>query len=281
MYQTESDTNNLKNAQWLYKTPSENTIKNLAFIQELGYFETDSTHYTKRNGLQSFLLLFTVSGIGELQYQGKNYLLDKNSLIFIDCMNLHYYYTQDNWKYYFIHFNGPNIAYYYDIFAKNNNLLIHSHDDVILDYIKLLINNDNSLRSDNEFLIAKSLTDILTRIIVEKENIRFSLIPDVLNQAKIYLNHQYAEKLTLNSLSRKFNVSESYLSKGFKKYFNETPMDYLNKTRIDKSKYLLKKTEMNLDEIAEILGISSAPHFIKLFKKYLHTTPKKYRILWK
>ena len=59
--------------------------------------------------------------------------------------------------------------------------------------------------------------------------------------------------------------------------FRSTPMQYLNKIRIDKAKEMLLHTDDKIVEISQTVGIENANHFIRLFKEKTGVTPLTYR----
>jgi two-component system response regulator YesN len=63
----------------------------------------------------------------------------------------------------------------------------------------------------------------------------------------------------------------------FKKELGKSFIDYLNDIRIEKAKGLLKDVKYKTYEVAEIVGISDAHYFSKLFKKHSGMTPSEYR----
>ena len=55
-----------------------------------------------------------------------------------------------------------------------------------------------------------------------------------------------------------------------------SPIDYLNSYRIERSCYQLLTTNLSVTEIAFENGFNDLSYFIKTFRKYKGTTPKKY-----
>lgn len=69
----------------------------------------------------------------------------------------------------------------------------------------------------------------------------------------------------------------SHLCKAFRKYYQETPTDFLNRLRIRKSAQLLSDPEAKVASVAIELGFDSVSHFHHLFKRYFGLTPAEYR----
>ena len=92
-----------------------------------------------------------------------------------------------------------------------------------------------------------------------------------------YINKHYNEKLTLDHLAQKYNISSYYLSRTFKDVLGITFIEYLNFTRISESKKLIINTNLSMTEIAFEVGFESSTYFTKVFKSITNTTPLKYR----
>ena len=63
----------------------------------------------------------------------------------------------------------------------------------------------------------------------------------------------------------------------FRQQFGVTPVEYMNKLRIEKSKELLCSTNINILNIAMECGFGSLSTFYEIFKKQVSVTPKEYR----
>ena len=53
-------------------------------------------------------------------------------------------------------------------------------------------------------------------------------------------------------------------------------MDYLVKTRIDESKFLLANSSLKIKEVANEVGYEDSLYFSKVFKKITGVSPKEY-----
>jgi AraC-like DNA-binding protein len=96
---------------------------------------------------------------------------------------------------------------------------------------------------------------------------------------KEILRDGYAEKLSLEMLSRELKIHPVHLSRDFSKYFNCTFGEYVRKTRIEKSLALLPDKNLSLTEIAFDCGFADQSHFLRCFKQITGTAPSAYRKL--
>lgn len=92
-----------------------------------------------------------------------------------------------------------------------------------------------------------------------------------------YIEKNYADStISLNSTCSYLNISTSRFSSIFKNATGETFMDVLIRLRMQKSKELLKNTDLKNYEIAERVGFSDPHYFSVVFKKMTGKTPSEY-----
>jgi len=92
-----------------------------------------------------------------------------------------------------------------------------------------------------------------------------------------FIEKNYGKEITLNLLSKHFNVSPNYISRLFREETGETLFNYINKVRVEKAKKLLKEIELKIYEVSDRVGFKSPVHFNIVFNKYTGITPKQYR----
>ncbi len=121
---------------------------------------------------------------------------------------------------------------------------------------------------DNFIITLKEYFDVYK--VDRNEKMKMSLIE--------YITENYKDRdISLTMVANYFDVNPSYLSRYFKEQFGENFLDYLSKYRISVSKKYLASTDLKIQEIAELVGYSSANSFIRVFKKYEGVSPSKYR----
>ena len=92
-----------------------------------------------------------------------------------------------------------------------------------------------------------------------------------------YINSNYSENLTLDSVSAKLGFDRSYFCRIFKNATGATFTEYLNFVRICKAEKLLLKTRDSILDVSEAVGFSSVSYFNRIFKKYRNCSPRTYR----
>lgn len=94
-----------------------------------------------------------------------------------------------------------------------------------------------------------------------------------------YIDNHYAEQLTLGTLADIGHGSPFHLQRTFKRVKGMTPMDYVQRIRIEKAKEMLSASSMAVSVIGPQVGLANTPYFITLFKKKTGHTPASYRQL--
>ncbi len=92
-------------------------------------------------------------------------------------------------------------------------------------------------------------------------------------EARIILDQQIDQPLTIRELARKVAINECYLKKGFKALIGKTVHDYQQDQRINKAKDLLQNQRLSVTEVANTLGYSSISHFSTAFKRVTGMKP--------
>jgi len=83
---------------------------------------------------------------------------------------------------------------------------------------------------------------------------------------------------TLESLSKEIGLNIKKLKIGFKDLYGIPVFTYLYHYKMDYARKLLDLKKHNINEIASIVGYSSATHFIAAFKRKFGITPKQYSL---
>ena len=100
-----------------------------------------------------------------------------------------------------------------------------------------------------------------------------------LKQVVEFVEKNYASPLTLQQLSASVSMSPKYFCRFFSEMTHQTPMDYLNRQRIEEACFQLSTTDDSITEIAYRTGFNDLSYFIRTFRKYKGTTPGKYKKL--
>lgn len=98
-----------------------------------------------------------------------------------------------------------------------------------------------------------------------------------IEEIKRYIDEHYRERLFLRDIADKFFINMNYLCQLFSSYFNCSFTDYITKRRMEESRNLLENTEFSINQIAQQVGYTDYYYFIRVFRNYFGTSPKKFK----
>ena len=93
----------------------------------------------------------------------------------------------------------------------------------------------------------------------------------------IFIREHYKEKLYIRNLSELTGLNEQYFIRFFGSVTGVSPLDYINRYRVEQAARLLKDTDTHVYEIAEECGFHNIGNFIKIFRSVTGETPHKFR----
>ncbi|MBQ8409660.1 MAG: AraC family transcriptional regulator [Clostridia bacterium] len=91
------------------------------------------------------------------------------------------------------------------------------------------------------------------------------------------IEKEYTKRITLSDLAEMTQINEKYLCRFFKEFTGQTPIDYINRLRIDRACYEMTVNKMNVTEAAYECGFNELSYFSKTFKKYKGMSPGQYK----
>lgn len=92
-----------------------------------------------------------------------------------------------------------------------------------------------------------------------------------------YIESRFTTNLTIDDLAQKGNMSKRSLMRNFKMATGNTPIEYLQKVRIEKAKKLLEQNEQGVEQVALDVGYNDFSAFRKVFKRNVGITPNAYK----
>jgi AraC-like DNA-binding protein/quercetin dioxygenase-like cupin family protein len=100
-----------------------------------------------------------------------------------------------------------------------------------------------------------------------------------IEQAIKHIHSNYERRIHISELAAVAGLSEGYFYRLFRQVVKKTPIEYINRYRVNKAAILLLNTHDKITKIAIDTGFDSSTRFIDVFKKYMQCTPTEYRNL--
>jgi transcriptional regulator GlxA family with amidase domain len=111
---------------------------------------------------------------------------------------------------------------------------------------------------------------------------RLFLPPDthsdaLVKQAQVCIESRFREQQTIETLIEEVPASRRNLVRRFKQATGITPIEYLQRTRIEAAKKLLETSDRNILDVMMETGYNDLKSFRSLFRKHTGMTPAAYR----
>lgn len=97
-----------------------------------------------------------------------------------------------------------------------------------------------------------------------------------MQQALDYIHHNLAEDISLEALAQHVEMSQYHFSRLFKEATGLAPYQFVMRCRVERAKELILHRELNIAEIAYLVGFNSQSNFTQNFKRFTGVTPKQY-----
>lgn len=100
--------------------------------------------------------------------------------------------------------------------------------------------------------------------------------PDISGAVQFIRDH-VSDRITVDHVADHVGLSHRTLLRRFTETIGHSPEAEILKTRMDRAKLLLRKTDMTVSAIARSIGYLTSEYFIRAFRRECGMTPKKFR----
>ncbi len=91
------------------------------------------------------------------------------------------------------------------------------------------------------------------------------------------IENEYTESISLSSLAEFAGLNDKYLFRIFKDFTGCTPIQYINRLRIDRACHEMSVNHLSVTDAAYVSGFNELSYFSRTFKKYKGMNPAEYR----
>lgn len=167
--------------------------------------------------------------------------------------------------------------------CEHLSLKIFKVSDVlnILNYYKSVVENISKTDSVSQVKVKANVLLLVTSIMEDDNykvaNVEKNKLNGTISEIIRYINCNFKDNLTLNSIADYFGYSAQNFAMFFKKNTGITVYSYLNDVRLEHAVYSLLNSNKNIIDIALECGFPNEMAFIKRFKNKYDITPKAYK----
>lgn len=239
---------------------------------------------SRPSGFPQYQWLYCFSGEGELIIEGEKHTIKANQGMFLFPHIPHEYYAvHEPWSIGWLCFNGHQIEPLFRIagirksgsYSFTNNEIIVSHLHTAL---SLTQSSPSITGLDFSKLIYIFLIDLIKNLTDSTPSIEQNAIR--LQPVFRYIEQNFSKVITLEELARTIDVTPQHLCLLFRKTMKIRPFEYINRTRINKSKEIMfHDMTKKMYEIAEMVGFEHPSYFSSLFKRLEGMSPESFKKL--
>lgn len=98
-----------------------------------------------------------------------------------------------------------------------------------------------------------------------------------IKQAQEFIEKNVTERISVEELAVRFAIGRRHFERRFKKATNNTPVEYIQRVKIEAAKKYLENSRKNVNEIMYEVGYSDTKAFRTVFKKITGLSPIDYK----
>ena len=99
----------------------------------------------------------------------------------------------------------------------------------------------------------------------------------MIRQAQDYLENNFQQKVSIETLSSKFAVGRRNFDRRFIKATGNTPIEYTQRVKVEAAKRAFETSQKIVSEVMSDVGYTDAKAFREVFKKVTGISPLEYR----
>lgn len=234
-----------------------------------------------------FLLHYVERGSGNFHTEFASYELQSNDCFLILPDQLVSYASDVNepWRYRWIAFTGEKATELITQagFTPQTPVFHSRNDSQIPEILETVLTTFRTKKLSSHLSSLGSLHLIMAEaqeaLVLEPTlPIGESSVQRIVKQMIHYMSGQYAHPVSIEQMCASLGYNRAYLSRIFKKETGVTPVTFLLKLRIDKSRQLLReRPELSIEQIAASVGLTDPLYFSRQFRRFHGETPSDYR----
>ena len=246
-------------------------------------------------------IFYVVEGRARLLLQDRCVTLRPDHLYIIPAYTLHSYECNGHFTHYYLHVyegfkNELDVVEQYDfpteVKAEDIDALLFQR--MCSQQPQAILSSSDPQTYDNVTLFSSYLQRYQDMELWEKMELRGAMLmifsrfmreavqrvwthDERMQKVLSHIHSHISDTIDVEELADLACVTKPYLIRLFKREFGTSPVQFINRKKIERAQLLLFTTEMPVKEIAYALGVSDHSYFIRLFRKLAGVTPQEYR----
>lgn len=252
------------------------------YLTAIDYYPHAIFHDRERKfGCTQYILLYCIEGKGTISINNNIIALHPNTFFIIPKNVPHHYKssTDEPWSIYWVHFMGEYADLLYKRYREQQSDLFSIPYDErrINEFNEIFAILENSFDSRDLEVVNIKLQNHLSSFVYYKEIDPAYHDDDIVSNSIAYMKKHINSIFAVHDLAKQQNLSTSHYSRLFRAKTGNSPAQYFNQLKIQKSCQYLYFSDRNIKEICAELGFDDQYYFSRLFKKLMGTSPANYK----
>jgi AraC-like DNA-binding protein len=240
-------------------------------------------HGLKRGESPYTILQYTLSGEGQLDYEGARYRIRSGDLMVVTVPHDHIYQLPSHashWEFSYVILAGEE-AIRLTQWAIEQDGPVHQLGSqsafvrqsqrihqLAIDPLEPLA---NPFRNAMEaYALLMHLTNNVQRSLTRN-------LPEPLAHCVTWIDENFDGAFSMEDLAARAGMSRSHFSRQFRRYIGESPQPYVQRLRMRRAARLLTELSMSVEATARAIGIDDPNYFIRVFKRHHGQSPSRFR----
>jgi AraC-like DNA-binding protein len=269
---------------WLI-AQSHAVSESLAFYaKEAGRFTIQKDFGDLSCGREGYVILYSLSGTGELRYGEEHHILPAHRLAMIDCRRPYKLrcasHDGEPWSFTWLRFDGTACDSLYATVTDDAFASYQAEDPPLVEaeFARIL-----ALINQPGVEACLKLNHSISQLMIWLVDLKCAGSPkrkrhlETISRATAYIQEHYHTALDIDHLAKQAQISKYYFIKLFKDFMGSAPYEYIILYRINEAKKYLRVTGLKVSQVSEAVGFNDECNFIRTFKRFTGFTPLQYR----
>jgi AraC-like DNA-binding protein len=162
------------------------------------------------------------------------------------------------------------------VFSEKNRLIKIVNNVRIMRAVQRIVNELNYRNKYYHYLVIMYYAELLILIYRHMDDAYLPVCSnEPVKKAIAYIRTNYPRNISVADVAGQSGVGARYLRRLFALHLKRSPVDFLNRIRLNKAIELLRNTEMSVKEVCFACGFKSPQYFSTLFKQQTGITPRE------
>lgn len=258
-------------------------------IYQYGYEKCEPLHSFGPYVRNNYLFHYVISGKGCLHANDEKdnttyYDISAPSGFLIEPGFVNTYYADKNhpWEYVWVEFGGLRAKECVELAGLSHKSPVYhlsdsEYGDQLAEQMLTIVKSQNA--SSMELIGRLYLfLDSLIKYSASKKQLQGGQLSEFYaREAVVYIEHNYAQNITVEDIAKKCKLDRSYFGKVFKKVVGQSPQEFLIRYRMAKAADALIIDNDSIGDVGISVGYPNLLHFSRAFKSIYGMSPREYR----